>query len=226
MFYLIANWKANKTKSEAIDWLTTLQDYLQKNSTTGIQIIIAAPFIWLDALSGLLGNTRGVSLCAQYVSDVSIGSFTGEMPAQLLRPLVIYSLIGHSERRRKGETQEIVMRQFHQAAKSGIIPILCVRDDHDSIPTTVDFVAYEPVSSIHTKGVTTHAPALESIIQMKKTLNLDRQTKFFYGGSVGPDSIGPLASSPEIDGLLIGTDSLAIEEFIRLVQITAQTRAL
>lgn len=226
MFYLIANWKANKAKQEAIDWLVELQSYVQNNPTEDLEIVVAAPFIWLDALSGLLDDTTRISLCSQYVSDCSIGSFTGEVPAPLLKTLVRYSLVGHSERRKKGETQEIVMRQYSQATEAGIIPLLCIRDDQDLVPSNAAFVAYEPISSIRVIGETTHVPPVESILQMKDKLHLDRQATFLYGGSIDAASIESLVSSNGIDGLLIGTASLDIREFLKLVQVTVQTRSL
>ena len=78
---------------------------------------------------GLLapGNRSKVSFAAQNISLSEGGAATGEVTAEMLRDLgVSYAIIGHSERRALGETDEQVAQKVQLAFAHKITPIVCV----------------------------------------------------------------------------------------------------
>ncbi|MER3514569.1 MAG: triose-phosphate isomerase, partial [Chloroflexota bacterium] len=58
------------------------------------------------------------------------GAYTGEVSPLMLKDLVQYVILGHSERRRYfGETDEGVNRKVKAALKHGLTPIICVGEN-------------------------------------------------------------------------------------------------
>ena len=57
----------------------------------------------------------------------SSGAHTGETPVAILKDLQVgYAIIGHSERRQKGESDEVVAHKVKAAVDSGITAIACI----------------------------------------------------------------------------------------------------
>ena len=83
-------------------------------------------------------------------------------------------------------------------------------------------VAYEPVWAIGTGQVATPAQAGEVHGWIHERLaSFDpngSQVPVLYGGSVKPGNIAELASTPGIDGALVGGASLEAESFLKIVQ--------
>jgi triosephosphate isomerase len=68
-----------------------------------------------------------IKTSAQSVSVFETGAHTGEVGAQMVKSFgVSYSIVGHSERRAQGETDEMVRAQLGHAAAAGLTPILCI----------------------------------------------------------------------------------------------------
>lgn len=118
---IIANFKMNlSSKEEAID---LCQYYQQKDKELPNVDFIAAPdFLWLEDVVKL-----GVATSSQDCFFEDSGAFTGEISPMILKNLgVQYCIIGHSERRMLGDTDEIINKKIKAVLKNGLIPILCV----------------------------------------------------------------------------------------------------
>ena len=91
-----ANWKMNMTINEGLD----LIDRILKDSSPEIsQIIFFPPAIALESISDKLLNT-GYKVGVQNIHHELSGAYTGEISAQMIKPLGLeYAIIGHSERR-------------------------------------------------------------------------------------------------------------------------------
>lgn len=113
---IIANWKMNpKTPREALDLARAFDEP---------NIVIAPPFTFLEEIKAVL---KRASLGAQDLFFEESGAFTGEVSASQLASLgVSYVIVGHSERRRLGDTNEIVAKKALAALRNGLIPIICI----------------------------------------------------------------------------------------------------
>ncbi len=89
------------------------------------EVVLCPPFTWLTDLSHK--PLRGLKFGAQDVFWEDKGAFTGEISPRMLKNSgVKYVIIGHSERRRLGETDEMVNKKLKIALKNGLKAILCV----------------------------------------------------------------------------------------------------
>ncbi|MEK7280682.1 MAG: triose-phosphate isomerase, partial [Nitrospirota bacterium] len=97
---IVANWKMNKTVSEATDYIREFSRYTDKIDTQGADIIIAPPFTAIKSVADLLTGSN-IFLGAQNFYQAEDGSFTGEISARQIADLGCrYVILGHSERRR------------------------------------------------------------------------------------------------------------------------------
>lgn len=218
MKYIIGNWKAYKTFSEAQDWMKSFISIIKKRADIqkGLEekqicFIMCPPYHYLSFLSEQVKGMDQVFIGSQDVSVHDPGKYTGEMPAALMKDMISYAIIGHSERRSlRNETDEEIETKVSHTYAQGIEPIVCIRGADDPIPDEAGIVAYEPVEAIGTGS----NMACRDVIDMKENLSLPPHMTFLYGGSVTRDNCEEYLSSPQIDGLLIGSASLDPEHFI------------
>lgn len=146
---VFANWKMNPgTLIEAEKLCAAILDSV-KNIDSKLNLVIAPPFVYLASLLNLL-KTKSLqlkaALGAQNVFWEQKGAFTGEISAKQLQSLgVEYVLIGHSERRHLGETDEFVNKKIIAALKAGLKIVLCVGEwernfNDDALIEAKDFV--------------------------------------------------------------------------------------
>ena len=90
-----ANWKMNKTRDEALDFIYKVNT--QVNLNNEYDCVIFSPSIYLKTLVKRQENIR---IGAQNMHYLENGAYTGEISAPMLTNIgVSYVLIGHSERR-------------------------------------------------------------------------------------------------------------------------------
>src|SRR3989344_1541789 len=111
---LIANWKMYPhTSREARDLaLCTLAGVRGSKNT---EVVLCPSFVHLPIVAEAVGAKGHIVLGAQDVSGATEkdGAFTGEVSAKQLRSFgARFVLIGHSERRALGETNEIVHKKL------------------------------------------------------------------------------------------------------------------
>ncbi len=209
-------------------------------SYAGVDVWIAPPFTILPLLKGL-------KLGGQAVSAVE-GAHTGDVSAAMLKAAgAHFVLIGHSERRAKGESDEAVHQQLVNAAKAGLVPVLCVGEAERS-PDGAHFtfieeqlasalrgaqslaskliVAYEPIWAIGKTAEQAMQPAdlEETVIFIRKTLAdiLGRKdalkVPILYGGSVEPQNAEALIAHGAVAGFLVGHASAELDSFIAILR--------
>lgn len=225
MKFIIGNWKMNGNCDEKENLLKSIKTTKTKN-----KVVICLPFTLLP------GESHGVTIGAQNVSEHDNGAYTGDISAKMLREMnAKYVIVGHSERRLyHKETNKQVRAKATMAIKNGLIPIICVGETAkekessqttavikkmllESIPESGDYiVAYEPRWAIGTGIV----PKKSEITSAIKTIfnTLPQPMPVLYGGSVNSDNASKIISIPHIDGLLIGGASLKSETFIPIIK--------
>ena len=159
-----------------------------------------------------------------------------------------YVVVGHSERRRfHGEDDNIVNAKTIKAISRDIVPIVCVgeglavREELRQVPDTLQHVegafsgltaeqvanmviAYEPVWAIGTGRVATPEDAEEVCGAIRGWISdqhgkeIADQIRILYGGSVSASSVAALMAQPDVDGCLVGSASLKVDEFAAIAR--------
>ncbi len=98
-----------------------------KARLAGVQVGIAPPFVYLDAVSQAIAGSA-VLLGAQDAYFENNGAFTGEISVEMLKDVgVKFVLAGHSERRHVlHESSELVSRKAQAIYAGGLTLIHCV----------------------------------------------------------------------------------------------------
>jgi len=210
---MVANWKMNPVKPRDVETLSA--DFKKVISKLKyVDVIICPSHIHIPHVFKF--SQKGpLLLGAQNLARVEKASLTGEISvSQLGEYGVKYCIVGHSERRAEGETNQIVAEKVQLLLKKNIIPILCIgessRDEkglylHEieaqlkeslsGIPRKVVekiVIAYEPLWAIgkDAKRGATKEEIEEVVIAIRRTLSdmYDMkklpQNKVLYGGSV------------------------------------------
>jgi triosephosphate isomerase len=161
----------------------------------------------------------------------------------MLQGLVDYVLVGHSERRAAGETDEQVARKVAAIAQHGLTPILLVGEDdpgEDAILRSeqrlrhglagVDvsgqpvLVVYEPTWAIGTEVTASTSQVRRAVTHLKAVLADmgSREPQVLYGGSVNDHNVDALARLDVLDGVGAGRASLDAAQFLRLIDQVAR----
>lgn len=221
---IIANWKLNPTTLKDAQKLAGSIEKTKKNT-----VVLCPPTIYLSQIDY---PNLGVQDCFWEEK----GAFTGQVSSLQLKNLKIkYSIIGHSEKRLYGDTDEMVNAKIKSALENKIIPVVCVgfgttvnQDDLEvvdilkqqlniglkSIDASKVVVAYEPVWAIGTGNVASPEHAEKIAIFVKSKFKVK---KFLYGGSVNASNAQSFLSESNIDGLLVGGASLIPSQFNQII---------
>jgi triosephosphate isomerase len=242
---IAANWKMNKTISEA-------EDYVKKfiplvSSITDKEIVLSVPFTLLYVVKKHLVNSN-VKLGAQNMYFEEKGAFTGEISPVMLKDIGCeYVILGHSERRKYfNETDEFVNRKVISALKYALIPIVCIGETLEQRETNKTFevleyqvknslcnlstldaekivIAYEPVWAIGTGKNATPQQAQEAqqfirekYAELYGSISAEK-VRILYGGSITPENFKGIMEQKDVDGGLVGGASLNEESFYRII---------
>ena len=244
---VVANWKmAPETLEEAKKvWNSA------RNSAKGFKntdIVICPPFPFLYPLSKL-NYPKNVFFGVQNIGSEIKGPFTGEVSATMVKSAgAKFAIIGHSERRTMGESNEIVRKKLQIAFDEGLTPILCVGEkERDKDGNHLAFIknqikeclnglqkknlvgiiiAYEPIWAIGKsyKEAMTPTDIHETTLYIKKIVSelcgkdIAAGAKILYGGSVEPENAGLIMEYGNVDGFLVGHASLLAEDFASILK--------
>lgn len=234
----------NTNISDAVVLATVIRDGVEDISN--VEIVICPPAIWLTEVSEIIHKNIGhLGLGAQNIHYLTDGSYTGEVSATMVRDVAKYVIIGHSERRNSfAETNGIVARKVAAALDAGLVPIVCVGEKKKSEKSAVEIVkqlkeslvginkneleqivvAYEPVWAVGADEPATPEYSAQIINQLRAIVS--PQTPIIYGGDVSSGNIYSFMQRPEIDGVLVGRESLNGQNFIKLCRIVAEYKKI
>lgn len=118
------NWKMNKGLYETRDLIREMVPVLRQ--VEGVDVVICPPFVGLGVAQREVEGSV-IKIGAQNLHWEESGAFTGEISAGMLKELVEFVILGHSERRAMfGETDETVNKKVKAALAHGLQPIVCV----------------------------------------------------------------------------------------------------
>ena len=247
--FIAGNWKMNTTATEAERLVLEMLEKLDRIS--GVEKVLCPPFVSLIGISMMLQGSS-IKLGAQNMYFEAKGAYTGEISPLMLGELCEFVILGHSERRWYfKETDEIVNKKVKAALANRLKPILCVgeRLDENEAGKTEEVVnrqvtgalnniepvrdlviAYEPVWAIGTGKAASGAQAAATIQFIRDVVakpwnkSIAQDLRILYGGSVTSTNIAEFISHPEIDGALVGGASLKAEEFVSIIEQTAEIK--
>src|SRR5688572_17052480 len=190
---IAGNWKMNKTVAEALDLVNGLNRELAK--VKDVDIVVCPPFTALSEVSKAILSSKNIALGAQNMSEHTMGAYTGEIAAQMLKEFSVrYVILGHSERRMyQAESDELISKKARAAHAASLKPIVCVGETLNEreagrmekvLETQVQgslaglskeqmaetIVAYEPVWAIGTGKTATAAQAQEVHVFIRRLL--------------------------------------------------------
>jgi triosephosphate isomerase len=245
---IIGNWKMNpKSAKDAKEIITEINKHSKSFGDIKLivcppfiflnevsEVITASKKIVLGAQDVFVG--QGVSHTGEIGMD------------QLKKVGVKYILVGHSERRANLDSDEVVKSKMLGALGAGFKTVLCVgekeRNEHGDHYHEVKrqledaiiklpkkyikdlIVAYEPVWAIgRPENEAIKSDQLHEITIFIKRLLSDNlgpkemeKVKILYGGSVTKNNFKDIIEKGNVDGLLIGRESLKVENFVELIR--------
>lgn len=238
---IVGNWKMNMTVEKAVHFFESLDLKNEKND-----VVVCPPYPLLYPINIAMQQLEAkVQLGAQNMHWEDHGAHTGEVSVQMLREVGCqYVIIGHSERRIAGESNEVIQKKVKQALANGLYPIICVGESSDEFKqgrtkrvikqqieaalkdvkeSSSIIIAYEPVWAIGTGKSATPEQA-EAVHQFIRQILHDLYGQssatipILYGGSVNGDNAGNLAEKDNIDGVLVGGASLEASSFQSIIR--------
>ena len=247
---VVGNWKMNP---QSVSLSTKLGTHLKKivSKVTGVDVVIAPPFVYLDAVSRARSGSRVFALGAQNVHHEKLGAHTGETSIPMLTDFgVTYCIVGHSERRKNGETDVMVNEKLIAIIKAGLTGVVCVgetkRDQGGHYLSHIEtqirtalgriskaklesvVIAYEPIWAIGTGNTANPSDVYEMKLFIEKVIsdlygrNAAQKVRILYGGSVNGKNAEELFKEGMIDGFLVGGASLHAEEFLQIIKATVK----
>ena len=230
-FLIVANWKCNPQTIKQAEKILKVYKPVK-----GVELIVCPPFPFISQL-----KAKGAQDCFWQE-----GAFTGEVsPAMLKSVGVHYVIVGHSERRVLfNETDEMVNKKVKTILQEKMVPILCIGESTEERENNQTFevivrqiekgiegiakdkikniiLAYEPVWSIGTGNFASPEKIQEVRIFIKKIVNKKYGAKtsirIIYGGSVDAKNVASYLNVG-MDGVLVGSASLDINEFNQLLK--------
>lgn len=240
---IVGNWKEHFNPGAASAYYHKLNKLVDASSD--VTVVLCPPMLDIYALSHEIDGKK-YKLGAQNLYYENEGPYTGETSAAMLKGMVDYSIIGHSERRHKfGESNLMIAKKVGAALRNNIRPILCIGETlmdrseeltsrvvADQLTVGLHYVtkadlgemviAYEPVWAI---GTGDYARP-DDVAPIAKLIHASIQELYgedvldvpiLYGGSVEPDNAKSYLDIGYIDGLLVGGASVNAEKFARII---------
>ncbi|MBR2392674.1 MAG: triose-phosphate isomerase [Elusimicrobiaceae bacterium] len=241
---IAGNWKMHNTLAESEALITALTKAGNKNN---VEIIVAPSYTSLAKVAELAKDSDiQVSAQDVHWEDKGAFT-SAVSPVQAKDAGATHTLIGHSERRSVfGDTDEILNKKVAAALRHGIKVIFCVgetleeREANKTLEVIEnqlknglkDFteeqlaglvIAYEPVWAIGTGKTATpeqaqevHA-AIRAYLAKAYSAAYAEATRILYGGSVKDSNVDEIMAKPDVDGALVGGQSLIADKFARII---------
>ena len=208
------------------------QNYLNDLKQEKDKFIVFPPIIYLDRFiqNGFITGIQNISFHKE-------GAHTGEVSALSATDLgAKYVLLGHSEIRQKGESDELINQKIKIALNHNLKVILCVGENLEAYNQNqtkeiinnqiskalknIDeeiMISYEPVWAIGTSKTPTNNE-IEDVVSYIKSL-FNYKIKVLYGGSVSEKNIETLNQINNLDGFLIGYAATIPSSLKKIIEV-------
>ena len=242
--YFIGNWKmfGDFGSFRIINKINQFS-YKSKNLLKNKKIILCVPNTLIYPFKNKLKSkfiSLGVQNCHYHQGN---GPFTGSINASMLKKAgAEYIILGHSENRSEGETNQLIKKKIISALNQKLNIIYCIGETlkeknkgktfsilRNQIKSSLEkkfnmnkiIFAYEPIWSIGTNKIPKMNELKNTIEFIKKDYMKNFKTrkspKVLYGGSVNDKNIRLFSSISQIDGFLVGGASQSSKKFIDII---------
>tara|TARA_B100001121_G_scaffold151294_1_gene132314 strand:+ start:224 stop:970 length:747 start_codon:yes stop_codon:yes gene_type:complete len=243
MRYFIGNWKMFGIP-KSINILNKINSFYSKDKNRKkYRVIITPPYTLIESYAKYFRNKKiliGSQNC--YQKD-QFSSNTAAVSSYMIKSVgAKYTLVGHSDNRSEGDTNEMLKNKVKFALKNNLKVVFCIGENKiekrkkktlnvlkNQISKVLEkkfnrnniIVAYEPIWSIGTGKIPSVSELEKTTIYIKKVLKnifKKKSPAVLYGGSVDGNNIEMFKKIREIDGFLIGGASKSSKKFIDIMK--------
>ena len=243
MRYFIGNWKMFGVP-RSINILSKINSFYSKDKNRKkYKVIITPPYTLIESYSKYFKNKLiyiGSQNC--FYKD-GFSSNTAAISPYLLKSVgAKFTIVGHSDNRKEGETNKILREKVKYALQNNLKVVFCIGENKQEkknkktlavlkkqITNVLNkelnkkniIVAYEPVWSIGTGELPSADELKRTTIFIKKILTKifkQKSPAVLYGGSVDGKNVESFKKIKEIDGFLIGGASKSSKKFIDIIK--------
>ena len=243
MRYFIGNWKMFGVP-KSINIVKKINSFYSKDKNRKkYRVVITPPYTLIETYARYFKNKRvfiGSQNC--YQKDQFSSNTAAVSPFMIRSVGAKYTLVGHSDNRGEGDTNEMLKNKVFFALKNNLKVVFCIGENKTEKKNKKTFkilkkqltqvlnkkfnsnniiVAYEPIWSIGTGKIPTKKELEKTIIFIKKVLKSIFRKKspaVLYGGSVDGSNVELFKNIQEIDGFLIGGASKSAKKFIDIIK--------
>lgn len=242
---IAGNWKMHLNVKEAGELALALKKGLDPDLKH--EVLVAPAFTNLWTVNAALSGSKILLSSQDVHWEEKGAFTGAVSPAQVRDAGCTHAIIGHSERRKVFlETDEVINKKLKAVVKYGLTPVLCIGETLEEREAQATYrvletqlagafaglkpeevakvvIAYEPVWAIGTGKTATPEQAQDAHLfvrrQAEKLYGKDYalRIRILYGGSVKADNIDSLMAQPDIDGALVGGESLKADKFLRVI---------
>ena len=241
--YFIANWKMFGDFS-SLKIINSVNNYINKIKSKKNKVIFCVPNTLISHISNRLKKSNifiGAQNC-HYLDKY--GPHTGSINSKMIKSAgAKYVILGHSENRIEGDTDNLINNKIKSAIKNNLVVIFCIGETLKQRKQNLTnkilsmqiskglkliknlkkiIISYEPVWSIGTGIIPTHKELTKTTSFIRDKLNKKfknkHSMKIIYGGSVNTKNIKKLTTIQGINGFLIGGASQSGKKFIDIIK--------
>lgn len=125
-YTIVANWKMNLDIQQSEKLVENLQKKIKPH--THVTNVVCPSFVALPAISEIAEKDK-LRVGAQDIAEADSGLYTGDVSGPMLKGLIEYVIVGHSEKRKNDHDVDTkIAKKLSAAIRNDFIPILCVGD--------------------------------------------------------------------------------------------------
>lgn len=241
---IVGNLKSTPdTLKEVISFVKAVDKKINSKGLKKSSYLLATPEAYVNPVSLI---TKTGIIGAQNITGVSVGQQTGETTASMLLSAgAEFTILGHSEVRKRGEGNERIAEKLSVALGKKLTVILCIGEkERDKDGKYLSFleeeikaclslikreslhnliIAYEPIWAIGGKVPATPQECFEVIISIRRTLaemfgiDYAKKVHMLYGGTVTEENAKLFIDEGGVDGLLVGRSSQTANSFSSII---------